>query len=51
MVLMVLSDGCDREMIRSMAMGCGFRLNCVFEKRNWLEVNYIFRVEKLIEVI
>ena len=44
-VLMVLSDGCDLEMIKGMAAEHGFRLNCVFEKKNWLEVNYIFRVE------
>jgi release factor glutamine methyltransferase len=50
-VLMVLSDGCDLEMIFKMALSNGFKLNCVFEKGNWLEVNYIFRVEKLIEVI
>jgi release factor glutamine methyltransferase len=46
MVLMVLSDGCDLEMIKEMAAEHGFRLNCVFEKKNWLEVNYIFRIEK-----
>lgn len=46
MVLMVLSDGCDLEMIRSMAVDCGFKLICVLEKKNWLEVDYIFRVEE-----
>lgn len=45
MVLMVLSDGCDLEMIFEQALSNGFSLNCVFEKRNWIEVNYIFRVE------
>jgi release factor glutamine methyltransferase len=44
MVLMVLSDGCDLEMIKEMAAEHGFTLNCVFEKKNWIEVNYIFRV-------
>lgn len=44
-VLMVLSDGCDLEMIKGMAAENGFRLDCVFEKKNWIEVNYIFRVE------
>lgn len=44
-VLMVLSDGCDIGMIKEMAVEHGFRLNCVLEKKNWLEVNYIFRVE------
>lgn len=46
-VLMVLSDGCDLEMIRSMATDCGFKLNCVYEKKNWLETNYIFKVDML----
>jgi release factor glutamine methyltransferase len=45
MVLMVLSDGCDLKMIVEMALSNGFKLNCVFEKKNWLEVNYIFSVE------
>ncbi len=45
MVLMVLCDGCDLEMIKEMAAASGFRLNCVQEKANWVEVNYIFRVE------
>ncbi|HEY8897869.1 MAG TPA: methyltransferase [Niastella sp.] len=49
MVLMVLSDGCDLKMIKGMAAANGLRLNCVFEKKNWLEVDYIFSVE-LIEV-
>jgi release factor glutamine methyltransferase len=47
MVLMVLCDGCDLEMIKEMATGCGFRLNCVFEKKNWVEVNYVFKVERV----
>lgn len=46
-VLMVLSDGCDLEMIKGMAAENSLRLNCVFEKRNWLEVNFIFRVGML----
>jgi release factor glutamine methyltransferase len=46
-VLMVLSDGCDLEMIFEQALNNGFRLNCVFEKKNWIEVDYIFRVDKL----
>jgi len=47
MVLMVLSDGCDLEMIFKQALSNGFRLNCVLEKKNWIEVDYIFRVDKL----
>jgi release factor glutamine methyltransferase len=45
MVLMVLCDGCDLEMIKAMAAANGFAFNCVLEKANWVEVNYIFRVE------
>ncbi|OQP63037.1 methyltransferase [Niastella populi] len=45
MVLMVLCDGCDLPMIKAMAAERGFRLNCVYEKGYWVEVNYIFRVE------
>ncbi|MBO9202769.1 MULTISPECIES: methyltransferase [Niastella] len=44
-VLMVLSDGCDVDMIKRMAAGNGFKMNCVFTKANWLEVSYIFKVE------
>jgi release factor glutamine methyltransferase len=47
MVLMVLSNGCDLEMIKGMAAEHGFKLNCVLEKMNWLEVDYIFRVEMI----
>jgi release factor glutamine methyltransferase len=47
MVLMVLCDGCDMQMIKEMAGANGFRLNCVQEKANWVEVNYIFKVEML----
>ena len=45
-VLMVLCDGCDVEMIRSMAAANGFKMNCVVEKGNWVEINYIFKIEK-----
>lgn len=45
-VLMVLCDGCDLNMIKALAAKSGFRLNCVFEKGNWVEVNYIFEIEQ-----
>lgn len=45
-VLMVLSDGCDIEMIKSMAATNGLQLNCVVEKGNWIEINYIFKIER-----
>lgn len=46
-VLMVLCDGCDLEMIRKMAGEKGFVLNCVQTKTNWVEVNFIFQVERV----
>jgi len=46
-VLMILCDGCDIEMIRAIAQVNSFRLNCVFSKKNWLEENFIYRVEQL----
>jgi release factor glutamine methyltransferase len=45
-VLMVLCDGCDLQMIQSMAATNGFRMNCVFTKTNWIETNYIFSIER-----
>lgn len=47
MVLMVLSDGCDLAMIVELALSSGFKLNCVVEKKNWIEVDYIFKVDML----
>lgn len=46
-VLMVLSDGCDLQMIRDIAYHHGFRLNCMKTKTNWLETNYIFKIEAI----
>jgi release factor glutamine methyltransferase len=46
-VLMVLSDGCDLEMIVKMALDNGFKLTCVFEKKNWIEVDFIFKVDEV----
>jgi len=44
-VLMILCDGCDIEMVRTIAGENGFQLNCVFKKKNLLEENFIFRIE------
>jgi release factor glutamine methyltransferase len=46
-VLMVLCDGCDLSMIKEMAAVNRFTLRCVFEKKNWVETNYIFKVDEL----
>jgi release factor glutamine methyltransferase len=45
MVLMILCDGCDIPMIKEMAANNGLRLHYVFEKKNWIETNFIFSVE------
>ncbi|MCS3800567.1 methyltransferase [Niastella sp. OAS944] len=45
-VLMVLSDGCDLNMIVEIALSNGFKLNCVLQKKNWIEVDYIFQVNE-----
>ncbi|OQP63308.1 hypothetical protein A3860_25810 [Niastella vici] len=49
-VLMVLCDGCDLAMIRGMATANGFQMNCVMEKGNWVEINYIFKIEQTVSV-
>lgn len=45
-VLMVLFDGCDMDMILSIAVRHRYRLNPVIAKKNILEQNYVFRIEK-----
>lgn len=44
--LMVLFDGCDRQMIEEMAEKNGYRLRCVLSRQNLLEKNFIFKIEK-----
>jgi release factor glutamine methyltransferase len=48
-VLMVLCDGCDLQMIERMAMKNGFVLRTVLEKKNLVETNFIFKIEKIVE--
>lgn len=45
-ILMVLFDGCDMEMITGFAAAKNFTLNCVLSKKNLLEKNTIFKIEK-----
>ena len=45
-VLMVLCDGCDIDMIKNMATLKSFNFQCVLERRNLVEKNYIFNIEK-----
>lgn len=46
-VLMILFDGCDREMITAYAAENRFVLQPVFTKRNMLEENTIYRIGKI----
>lgn len=45
-ILMVLFDGCDIEMIENLAAYNGFNLKCVRTRKNLLEKNFIFKIEK-----
>ena len=44
-VLMVLSDGCDIPMIHAIAAQHQFSLTCAQTKKNWIETNFIFKIE------
>lgn len=46
LVLMTLCDGCDLDMIHSMAAVKGFRMHCILEKRSLLEKNFVYQLEK-----
>lgn len=45
--LMVLFDGCDMDMILSIAVRHHYRLNPMLAKKNILEENFVFRIEKI----
>ena len=45
-ILMVLSDGCDMEMITGYVELHGFGLNCVYSRKNIFETNFIFKIVK-----
>jgi release factor glutamine methyltransferase len=44
-VLMVLCEGCDLEMVHGFAQENGFRLDCLYQKQNILEKNFIFKIK------
>jgi release factor glutamine methyltransferase len=46
LVFMVLCDACDFSMIEQMAAKAGFRWECVFEKKNLIERNFIYSIIK-----
>jgi release factor glutamine methyltransferase len=45
-ILMVLFEGCDMEMITGYAAKNDWVLTCVYSKKNMLEKNFIFKIEK-----
>lgn len=45
-VLMVLCEGCDREMITALAEAHSFQMHCMLTKANLVEKNFIYRITK-----
>ena len=45
-IFMILCDGCDLDMVRGMAARHGFGMRCSFEKKNMVETNFIFAIER-----
>ena len=45
-ILMAIFEGCDMEMINGYAYRNGFSLTCVHSKRNMLEKNFIYKIER-----
>lgn len=45
-ILMVLFEGCDIELIANLAAQNKFNLQCVHTRKNMLEKNFIFKIEK-----
>jgi len=45
-VLMILFEGCDLEMISNMASRNGFNMHCVYTRKNLLEKDFIYKIEK-----
>ena len=44
-ILMILSDGCDLEMLSRYANEYGFRMDKIYTKQNLLEKNFIFKIQ------
>jgi release factor glutamine methyltransferase len=45
-VWMILFEGCDLEMIGNMASRNGFEMLCVYTRKNLLERNFIYKIER-----
>jgi release factor glutamine methyltransferase len=46
-VLMILCEGCDMEMIHDIAKKNKFILNCLLEKQNLFEKDFIFEIKRV----
>jgi release factor glutamine methyltransferase len=46
-IWMVLSDGCDIEMVGRLAKQHGWALHCMYSKKNLLEKNFIYKLEQM----
>lgn len=46
-IFMVLCDGCDIDMIKSIAGKNGFAMNIILMKQNLIENNFIFNIESI----
>ena len=46
-ILMVLCDGCDIDMVKSMARENGFTMQTIFIKQNIIERNFIYSIESI----
>ena len=46
LIWMILSDGCDLQMINELAQQSGFLMKVVFETENLIENNFIFKIEQ-----
>jgi len=45
-VIMILSGDCDLELIEAIAKENNFVMKCDFKKKNFMEENFIYRIEK-----
>jgi len=44
-ILMVLCDGCDVDMVKSMADEKGYKMRMILTKKNMIEKNFIYSIE------
>ncbi len=44
-VIMVVSEGCDVDLIQSKAIVNGIQFNLIEQKKFWLEINYLYQLQ------